>query len=180
MIALQPTSGTAKSGWTTAASVLDPVGLVTLPPNYLTLNKTMRTRVFGYIGTTTAQPTFTFVVAIATIAAFSTGAVTTTTTAHTTVPFELEIITRVTSIGSGTSAHLTGMARLCGLPFVVSGAVGDATASMTTLIMPNSAPAEGTGFDSTIANILDFYVACQTSSTSNNIRIYHYSVEALN
>jgi hypothetical protein len=179
MIALQPTTGTAKASWTTAASVLDPVGLVTLPPNYLVLNKTFRTRVFGYIGTSTAQPTFTFSIQIATLAAWSSGACTTTTTAHVTIPFELEVIWRVTSVGSGTSAHVTGVGRLSSIAFVISGAVADATATMATLIMPNAAPAEGAGFDSTIANILDFYVACQTSSTSNNIRIYHYSVEAM-
>ena len=180
MVALQPTTGTAKASWTTAASVLDPVGLVTLPPNYLTLNKTFRTMVWGYLGTTTAQPTFTFQVQIATLAAFSTGACTTTTTAHVTIPFKIEIFTRVTSVGSGTSAHLTGMARVMGIMFVVSGATADPALTMGSLIMPNAAPAEGAGFDSTIANILDFYVACSNSSTSNNIRIYHYSVEALN
>ena len=180
MIALQPTTGTAKSGWTTAATVLDPVGLVTLPPNYLTLNKTMRTKVFGYISTTTAQPTFTFSIQIATLAAWSSGACTTTTTAHVTIPFELEVITRVTSIGSGTSAHVTGVGRLSGIMWTVSGANADPTLTMGQLLMPNAAPAEGAGFDSTIANILDFYVACQTNSASNAIRIYHYSVEALN
>jgi hypothetical protein len=45
---------------------------------------------------------------------------------------------------------------------------------------PNTAPAAGTGFDSTIANILDFWVGISVSNAANGIQVYQYFVEALN
>jgi hypothetical protein len=44
---------------------------------------------------------------------------------------------------------------------------------------PNTAPAVGTGFDSTIANIMDFWVGLSVNGATTGIQIYNYSVEDL-
>jgi hypothetical protein len=67
-----------------------------------------------------------------------------------------------------------------GIMFVISGAVADPTTGIGKIMAPNTAPAVGTGFDSTIANILDFWVGISVSNAGNGIQVYQYFVEALN
>ena len=45
--------------------------------------------------------------------------------------------------------------------------------------MPATAPAVGTGFDSTIANLLDFWVGFSISNSGNGVQVYQYTVEQL-
>ena len=44
------------------------------------------------------------------------------------------------------------------------------------LMAPNTAPAVGTGFDSTVANILDFWAGFSISNSGNNITVHQYKV----
>jgi hypothetical protein len=45
--------------------------------------------------------------------------------------------------------------------------------------IPATAPAVGTGFDSTIANILDFWTGFSIPNSGNGIQLYNYTVEQL-
>ena len=180
-LAIQNAAGTLFNTYTTAKTVINPTALVQLPPNYFTVGKGLRITVSGGLSNiVTAQPTFTFQVMMGSIVVFTTGAITTTTTAHTTIPFWLEILLRLDSAGSGTAAKFMGQGRLTGQMWVYSGATADAVTGLATLMVPNTAPAVGTGFDSTIANILDFWVGIGTSSASNGVQIQQYLAEALN
>jgi hypothetical protein len=73
-----------------------------------------------------------------------------------------------------------GQGKLTGIMWVVSGATADLATTHATLMVPNTAPAVGTGFDSTIATTLDFFMACGTSNAGNTATIHQYIVEALN
>ena len=168
----QVAAGTLKNSFTTAATVLNPTELVTLPPNFLKTGRKMRITVSGGISNVvTSQPTFTFQVMLGSVVAWSSGAVTTNTTANTLLPFKLVIDLRVDSIGSSTTAKFLGEAN-----FTCAAMASGSTAC----ILPVTSPAVGTGFDSTIANVLDFYVACSASASGNAIQIYDYCVELLN
>jgi hypothetical protein len=48
------------------------------------------------------------------------------------------------------------------------------------MTVPVTAPALGTAFDSTISQILDFWVGFSISNAGNGIRIDQYDVEILN
>jgi hypothetical protein len=177
----QVASGSALASYTTAKSVINPQALVTLPPGYLTVGKMLRIKVQGGISNiVTSQRTFTFQVMMGSIIVHTSGAILTTTTAHTLIPFDYEVLLRVDSVGSGTTAKFLGQGILRGIMFVISGAVGDPTAGVGTIMCPNTAPAVGTGFDSTIANILDFWVGLSANEATTGIQIYNYLVEALN
>ena len=105
LIAYQPAAGTLFNTYTTAKSVINPTSLVTLPPNYLYIGKLLRIKVQGGISNVvTSQRTFTFQVMMGSIVVHTSGAITTTTTAHTLIPFDYEVLLRVDSIGSGTNA----------------------------------------------------------------------------
>lgn len=171
--------GTLFNTYTTAKSVLVATDLVTLTPNYLKVGGVFRVRAMGGISNVvTAQPTFTFQIMMGSIVAWSSGAIATDTTAHTLIPFNLEVMLRVDSIGASTAAKFLGMGTLNGIMWTV-GAGADSTTVVGSFPVPAAAPAVGTGFDSTIANILDFWVGIQTSNAGNGVQLYNYSVEQL-
>jgi Ni,Fe-hydrogenase I cytochrome b subunit len=180
-IASQIAAGTLLNTYTTAKSVINPTALVTLPANYLQPGKQFRITVLGGISNVvTAQPTFTFQVMMGSIVVHTSGAILTTTTAHTLIPFKYVVDMRVDSIGNGTNAKFLAQGVLEGIMFVISGAVADPTAGIGKIMAPNTASAVGNGFDSTIANILDFWVGISVSNAGNGIQIFQYYVEALN
>jgi hypothetical protein len=181
LIAYQQAAGTAFASYTTAKSEIKPQALVTLPPNSLQVGSLLRVKVQGGISNiVTSQRTFTFQVMMGSIVVHTSGAITTTTTAHTLIPFDYEVLLRLDTVGSGTTAKFLAQGILRGIMFVISGAVGDPTAGIGTIMCPNTAPAVGTGFDSTIANILDFWVGLSASESTTGIQIYNYMVETLN
>ncbi len=180
MLTSQRAAGTLFNTYTTAKSVINPSALVTLPPNYLTIGKQLRVKVQGGISNVvTSQRTFTFQVMMGAIVVHTSGAITTTTTAHTLIPFEYEATMRLDSEGSGTAAKFLSQGKLTGMMFVVSGAVADPTSGAGVIMCPNTAPAVGTGFDSTISNIMDFWVGLSASESTTGIQVYNYTVEDL-
>lgn len=180
VIARQIAAGALFNAYTTAKTVINAQALATIPPNYLEPGKLLRITVHGAISNlVTAQPTFTFQVMMGPIVVWSSGAISTTTTAHTLIPFTLEILLRVDSVGPSTTAKFLAQGTLVSSVFLVSGSAGDLTGTMASLLCPNTAPAVGTGFDSTIANILDFWVGIGTNNSGNGVQIYNYLVEDL-
>lgn len=173
--------GTALSSFTTAATILPTAARYSIPPNYFFIGKKLRVTAAGRISNVvTAQPTFTFQFMLgptSNIIAFTGGAMTCSTTAHTNVPWKLEIDLTCQVIGSGTTAKLMGQGTVWCQAFVVSGATADSANTHTTLLIPNTAPALGTGFDSTVTNIADLFAACGTSNASNAIQCHQYSIE---
>ena len=173
--------GPTKASWTTAATVLNPQALVSLPPNYLYPGKMLRITLAGAIGTVTAaQPSFAFQVMMGAVIAWTSGNVLATTTASTALPFRLVVDLRCDTVGSGTSAKFLGIGQFVSQAFVVSGATATLASSHTALMLPISTPAVGTGFDASVANVLDFFVACSASNAANTLTVQHYYVEALN
>jgi hypothetical protein len=183
-LAYQTAAGTLYNTYTTAKTVINQSELVTLPANYLKPHSSFRVRAMGGLSNVvTAQPTFTFQIMMGSIAAWTSGAIATTTTAHTLIPFDLEVMLRVDSLSTtagstATAAKFLGMGKLNGIMWTVA-AGADSTTVVGTLPVPATAPAVGTGFDSSIANIMDFFVGIQTSNAGNGIQLYHYSVEQL-
>jgi hypothetical protein len=176
----QHAAGTLFNTYTTAKSVINPQALWIVPGGFLQVGDKIRVKVFGAISNiVTSQPTFTFQCMMGSIVVHTSGAITTTTTAHTTIPFEYEVYMTLRSEGSGTAAQFMGQGKLTGQMWVYSGATADATSGLATIMCPNTAPALGTGFDSTIANIFDFWVGISASSASNGVQIQQYCVELL-
>ena len=178
----QVAAGTSFASYTTAKSVINPQALDTLAPGFWTVGKAMEIDVHGEVSNVvTNQCTFTFQVMMGTISVFSTGAILSSTTAHTTLPFNLHILLTCRAVGSATSANLMGTATLGGRAFIDLGATADITTSgHPHLVAPEVQPAVGTGFDSTISNVLDFFVGLGASDPANLVKISQYVVKALN
>lgn len=131
----------------------------------------------------TAQPTFTFEFRLGPtsgIVAWSSGAILTSTTAHTTVPWWLEVLLTCQNLGAATAANLMGQGRVDSRAFIDAGATADITTlGHPSLLVPETTPAVGTGFDSTIDNVADLFVACSVSNAANAIRLHQYTLEDL-
>lgn len=171
--------GTLFNTYTTAKTVLNATELVTLPANYLTVGTKLRFRVWGGLSNIVTTPgTVTFQIMMGTIVAWTSGAIQMSTTAHTLIPFKLDVDLRVDTIGSSTTAKFIGGGALNGIMFTV-GAGADSTTVVGAFPVPATAPAVGTGFDSTIANILDFWTGFSISNAGNGVQLYDYCVEQL-
>src|SRR4051794_10924610 len=180
-LAVQRAVGTLLNTYTAAKSIINPAALATLPANYLTPGRRLRIVCRGGLSNIVTTPgTINFQVKVGGVAAFDTGAIQLNATAHTTLPFWLEIGMTVRAIGSGTAANLIGLAQLTGRMFTLTAGQTDDAQGMQTLLAPATAPAVGTGFDSTIANIIDLWAGFSISNAGNGIQIQEYTLESLN
>ena len=181
----QHQAGTLLNTYTTAKSVINSQAICPIPPGFLQIGDMLRIRASGGLSNVvTSQPTFTFQVMMgpaqpSTIIVHASQALIVTTTAHTLIPFEYEVWMRLDSEGSGTAAKFLAQAKAVGIMFPISGAVADPTATVGTIMAPATAPAVGTGYDSTVLNYLDFFVGISASNAGNGIQIYQYTVEML-
>ena len=181
-LAVQQAAGTLFNTFSTAKSVINPQALYTLPPGFWSQpGKAMRITVAGGLSNIVTTPgTVTFQVMLGSNIAFTTGAIQLNATAHTLLPFWLDILLTCRAVGSGTSANLMGMGKLNGVMFTLTAAQVDAVNTQGEFSAPATAPAVGAGFDSTIANVLDFWTGFSVNNAGNGVQIQSYLAEALN
>ena len=176
---LYNTYTTSKSMLTSATAVVDVSDQVpNLSAGFFYPGKKMKIRfVAGISNRVTGPDTFTIEVKVGAVVAFTTGVITLTTTVHTTIPLWGDIDLTCDTAGSGTLAKLRGQARLSGQMIQQGGtAAADSTTLSNTILMPNAAPVLGTGFDSSIVNTLDFWVAQSFSGAGNGFQLWEYEV----
>lgn len=180
----QEAIGTIFDTFTTSKSVINPQALYTLPPGFFSIGNMLEIDVDGALTTLVTTPGLIFfevkIGPTANIIVFTTGNIQVNATAHTLLPFTLNIRLTCRAVGSATAANLIGQGRLGGVMFTLTAAQVDAVNTSGLFMAPATTPTAGTGFDSTVANILDFWAGWTISSGSNRIRIDQYSVKSLN
>jgi hypothetical protein len=177
----QQAAGTLFNSYTTAKTVINPQALITIPAGFWQIGRMMRVFVAGAVSNLVTTPgTMNFQVKIGSVAAFDTGAIQLNATAHTTLPFWLDIVMTCRAVGSGTSANLMGQGQITGFMFTRTAGQTDDVQGHQTLLVPQTAPAVGTGFDSTIANIVDFWAGFSISNAANGVQVQQYKVVSLN
>src|SRR5258706_14263556 len=123
----QPDAGTLFATYTTAKTVINTDALYTLPPNLFIIGRKLRVLVRGAISNIVTTPgLMNFQVVIGGVAAFDTGNVQLNATAHTTLPFWLDIDMTCRAIGSGTAANLMGLGIVTGRMFTTTAGNTDA------------------------------------------------------
>jgi hypothetical protein len=166
--------GTAVTS-TGEGSLLPGQAKFTLPANFLDyVGKTLRVRASGRISNIVTTPgTLTLRVKFGAIIVAASSAMQLNTTAQTNVTWWLEWALTARTIGATTAATLMHT----GIVTTQSAAVG-ASPLVGTWLIPASAPAVGTGFDSTVANVVD--LTAQFSLTGNSIQLHQYALESIN
>jgi hypothetical protein len=174
--------GTLLNTYTTAKSVINTDSIFTLPSTFFDYpGKELIIRVAGAISNIVTTPgTIDFQVKFGSIVVWDSGAIQLNATAHTTLPFSLVIPLTAQVIGNGTTAKLMGIGTLAGDMFTKTAAQVDGVNSETIITVPITAPAQGNGFDSTSAQIVDFWAGFSISNAGNGIQVQQYSVDSPN
>jgi len=176
-------AGPNRATFSTAITALNEQARVAMDPADWYEGRVLRLTFAGAISNVVTGPTsFTFEFRLgptSTIAAFSTGALVCSTTAHTTVPIWGEILMTAQVLGAGTTAKLMGQGIVTSRAIVDVSGADVTTIGHPTLLGPETTPAQGTGFDSTIQNMADFFVACSNSQATNAFQLQQYTLEDL-
>lgn len=178
----QPDAGTLLATYTTAKRVINTDALYTLPPNWCKIGRKLRVNVQGAISNIVTTPgLMNFQVVFGAIAVYDSGNIQLNATAHTTLPFWAQIDLTCRAIGDTTSANFMGLGIFTGRMFTTTAGNTDANDDhMPTMLGPATAPVVGTGFDSTIAVIVNFFVGFTISNGGNGVRIDQYELIAVN
>lgn len=170
-------SGSNLTASLTATSILPAAAKYTLPANTLNIGQAIRIKASGQLGNIVTTPgTLTIDVKFGSTVVFSGAAMQLSSTAHTTLPFWYEALLTVRAIG--TAANFMGQGYMTSQSLSLT-AVADSTTTPATLLLPNTTPAVGTNFDSTVANVIDFF-ATFSLNNANAIQLHQYSVELMN
>lgn len=177
---VQSVAGTNFASFTTAKTVLTPTALRTIRANSLKIGDAFEIDVWGSLSNVATDPgTVVFQVMIGSSIAFTTGTIQFNDTAHTDRPFHLRILLTVRAIGNATNANMMGMGEISGAMFTVTADQVDGVNTQTILQVPATTPAVGAGFNSTIDNVLDFWVGFTDNDAATNVTIEQYVVKSL-
>lgn len=184
MIATIPVAGTLYNTYTTAKSMLTTAtateaasGFIALPPGFFQRGSRLEFDIEAGLSSIVTTPgTFTVQVMIGAVIAFTSGAMLMTTTGNVLLPLSGKIKLTCDTVGNGTLAKLRGQSTWWGQGIQQSGAAAANVASGATVQGPNTAPALGTGFDSTIAQTLDLFVGFSISQATNGFQLQQYRV----
>jgi len=164
------TDGTALTASTTPTSILPSQSILTLPSNFFYVGRQIRLRASGRVTTVVTTPgTLTLDIRFNTsVIVANGGAIPLTTVAQTNDTWSLEWLLTCRTVGSGTAATLmhTG---------VFLSSAGNPIVSM----LPATAPAVGTGFDSTAAQTVNLF-ATWSLNNADSILCHQYHLEATN
>src|SRR5258706_1751132 len=177
-----------QTGFTTAKSIFGADGTdqsahckYTVPAGFFVPGKALNIQLRGDISNIVTTPgTITFQVMLGAIIAFTSGAVQMSTTAHTTLPFWLDMDLTCQVDGGANQAKLMGQGMMISQT-IDNTAVADSVANtLPVLLLPNTTPAQGTGFDSTASQKLDIFVGFSISNAGNGVRARQYRLRAMN
>jgi len=162
---------------TTPTSLLPGAAKFTLPANFCEIGRVFRVTAKGRVSNIVTTPgTLTLDVRFGSVIVFNGGAMQLNAVAKTNVSWIFDAMLTVRAIGATTTANLIGIGQwtsesVVGSPLPSVGGSG-------TLLCPASAPAPGTGFDSSVAQVVDLFAAF--SLTGNSITAHQFSFESLN
>jgi hypothetical protein len=158
---------------TAATTILHGSGVGTIPAGALQIGSFLKATLRGRMNTVVTTPgTTTFDMRFGAVVISALGAIPLNTVAQTNATFTLELIARIVTLGTGTTATaiVTGEFRSRAI-------IGSATAAaggVTTWELPDTAPAVGTGFDSTIAQTVNIFV---TNTVAGSITVHKSIIE---
>jgi hypothetical protein len=172
-------AGTLFNTYTTAKTVLPNNCLYDIPRNWWTIGKKLVVRAHvGISNRVTGPDTFTLQLMMTSTVAFTSSTINLTTTAHTTIP---ALITgEFTCRAVGTTGNVMGQWYVQGQMIAMAASLADGVANTGWAMGPNTAPAVGGNFDTTVSQTIDFWVAQSVSNAGNGIQVQQYELYASN
>lgn len=170
--------GSALSNSTTPTSILPSARKITLPAYFFDrVSKELVIRAAGRISTIVTTPgTLAFDLKLGSIVVASSGAMTLNATAQTNTPWVLDWVLNLRTIGAGTAATIFHQGMFRSHAVIGSAAIGSGGAGCQ-MIPYNAAPAVGSGFDATAAQLLDLYATWSVANASNSLQLHQFSAD---
>jgi hypothetical protein len=167
--------GAALTASITATSILHASGKAVVPASSLQLGSFIKAYIRGRISTVVTTPgTLTLDMRFGNVVVSALGAIPLNIVAQANASFEAEITARITALGTGTAATALVMGRFTSRALVGSALV--AAGGNGTIILPDTTPAVGTGFDSTAALLVDVF-ATWSLNNANSIQVHQSVLE---
>jgi hypothetical protein len=161
-----------------AASCLPTYVPTSIPAGYWQIGRQWRLTASGRISTVVTTPgTARFDLRLGAVTAFDTLAIPLNIVAKTNVSWRLEVLLTCRSVGTGVSATLFGQGYWLSEANILTALPATGPGPGGCLVPFNTAPVVGTGFDSTIANALDFRWT-QTAATGS-MTMHQFLIEQL-
>lgn len=177
VLASAAADGTALTNSTSATNILHGSGIGVIPGGALQMGSLVKITASGRISTLVTTPgTLTFDVRFGSVIVFNGGALSLNVTAQTNAAWWLEIMIVARALGNSTNANALGSGQWRSRAAIGSAAV--ATSGVFTTPMPDTAPAVGTGFDSTSAQSVNLFGTWSVANAANSIQV-HQSVTEL-
>lgn len=177
VIASSYTDGPALTAAATA-SALPTYVPTTIPAGYWQIGRQWRLTATGRISTVVTTPgTARYDLRMGAVTVFDTLAISLNTVAKTNVSWRLEVLLTCRSVGTGTSATLFGQGYWLSEANILTAVPATGPGPGGCLVPFNTAPVVGTGFDSTVANALDFRWT-QTVATGS-MTMHQFLIEQL-
>lgn len=172
--------GTALANSTTETSILNSQAKYTLPGNFMEdIGQTLKVRASGRISNIVTTPgTLTFRMKFGSIIVATSGALALNTTAKTNVTWVLDWELTLRAVGGSTTANAMHTGQWQSESVIGSPAAGSGGAAAH--IIPASAPAVGTGFDSTVSNVIDLTAQWSVANAGNSIQCHQYELYSCN
>ena len=176
LLASATADSVALTNSTVATTIMAPSGLATVPAGTLQTGSALKILLRGRISTLATTPgTLTFDLRIGGIVVSALGAMPLNITAQVNAIFELELLAVVRALGTVTAANAMVTGRFTSRALV--GSVLPANGGPMTIILPDTAPAVGPGFDSTITMPLNVFATWSVASASNSIQTHQSIIE---
>jgi hypothetical protein len=139
----------------------------TIPANTFKVGDVMKINATGIISCAVTTPgTFRFDVRFGSTVVFDSTAIPLNIVAQTNIPWWVEIMLSIRSIGATTAATLWGTGILISPTTIAVPAPATGPGPGGSILPYNSVPAISTGFDSTVANVFDSFFT-QTAATGS-------------
>ena len=161
---------------TTPTTILPSSAVATVPAGSLQVGSLLKISLRGRISTFATTPgTLTLDVRFGAVVVSAFGAINLNTTAQTNASFAAEILAVVRSVGNGTLATALCTATLTTRAII--GAAAVAAGGVGAIVLPDTAPAVGTGFDSSAALAVNVFGTWSVANAANSIQVHQALVE---
>lgn len=170
------TPGSALANTNVATSLLPPAARFTTPAGALQfVGQKMCLRMSGVISTYVGSPgTLSLSVLFGAATVFASGAIALNTTAQTNQTWRLDLDLDVRSVGNQQNATILGTGEFKSRAVVGSAAAGAGGGG--TALLPDTNPTVGTGFDSTVAQVVDVFGQWSAANPANSIQLLSYEL----
>lgn len=176
VLASASADGAALTNTITATAVLHGTSISTIPAGALQLGSTIKILLRGRMSTVVTTPgVLTLDLRFGAVVVSAFGSMALNIVAQTNAAWEAEITAVIRALGAGTTANALCMARFTSRALAGSAALGVGDGG--TLILPDTAPAVGTGFDSTAGQAVNVFATWSVASASNSIQVHQALVE---